>query len=67
MSSGGSGGGGGKKSSTKSTSEADDRSAQIAARLRNIYKKAVLPLEKKYRYDYFYESPLLTDVEFDCE
>ena len=44
-----------------------DRTAMIAARLKAIYKKAVLPVEKKYRYDYFYESPLLSDVEFDCK
>jgi hypothetical protein len=45
--------------------EVADRTALIAARLKQIYKKAVLPVEKKYRYDYFYESPLMTDVEFD--
>lgn len=42
-----------------------DRTAMIANRLKSIYKKAVLPVEKKYRYDYFYESPFMTDVEFD--
>jgi len=39
----------------------------IAAKLKNIYRKAVLPVEKRYKYDYFYESPLLTDVEFDAK
>jgi hypothetical protein len=24
-------------------------------------------VEKRYKYDYFYESPLLTDAEFDGE
>jgi EH domain-containing protein 1 len=43
----------------------DDRSAAIAARLKQIYQKSILPVEKKYRYDYFFESPLLSDVEFD--
>jgi hypothetical protein len=42
-----------------------DRTALIAARLKEIYKKSVYPVEKKYNYDYFYESPLMTDVEFD--
>ena len=43
-----------------------DKTAMISARLKQIYQKSVLPCEKKYRYDYFYESPLLSDVEFDC-
>lgn len=43
----------------------DDRSAAISARLKQIYQKSILPVEKKYRYDYFFESPLLSDVEFD--
>jgi len=42
-----------------------DRTAMISARLKQIYQKSVLPCEKRYRYDYFYESPLLSDVEFD--
>jgi hypothetical protein len=45
--------------------EVADRTAAISARLKRIYRKAVLPVEKRYRYDYFYESPLLSDVEFD--
>lgn len=44
-----------------------DRTALISAKLKAIYRKAVLPVEKRYRYDYFFESPLLTDVEFDGE
>jgi hypothetical protein len=54
------GGGGG-------TDETADRTAMIAGRLKEIYKKSVYPVEKKYQYDYFYESPLMTDVEFDGE
>ena len=54
------GGGGG-------ADEIADRTANIAAHLKRLYRKSVLPVEKKYRYDYFYDSPLLTDVEFDCK
>jgi N-terminal EH-domain containing protein len=43
----------------------EDRTTMISARLKQLYKKAILPVEKKYRYDYFFESPLLSDVEFD--
>jgi len=44
-----------------------DRTAVVAARLKQIYKKAVLPVEKRFQYDYFYESPFLSDVEFDSK
>jgi len=44
-----------------------DRTAMVAARLKSVYRKAVLPVEKKYRYDYFFESPFLTDIEFDSK
>jgi len=55
-----------KEASSDATMEdVADRTAMIAARLKQIYKKAVLPLEKRYQYDYFYESPFMTDVEFD--
>lgn len=47
------------------TDEIADRTSVITARLKTIYRKVVLPVEKKYTYDYFYESPLLSDVEFD--
>jgi EH domain-containing protein 1 len=47
------------------TDEIGARTAIVAARLKSIYMKSVLPCEKKYQYDYFYESPLLTDVDFD--
>jgi N-terminal EH-domain containing protein len=60
--SGGGGGGGGG-----GADEIADRTANIAAHLKKIYRKSILPVEKKYRYDYFYDSPLLTDVEFDCK
>ena len=49
---------------------ADDvmsRTEKVQSRLKTIYKKAVLPVEKRFRYDYFYESPFLSDVEFDCK
>ena len=49
------------------TDETADPKAMIAGRLMQIYKKSVFPVEKKYQYDYFYESPLMTDVEFDGE
>ena len=45
--------------------DAADRTQQIANRLKDIYTKSVHPVEKRYRYDYFFESPYLTDVEFD--
>ena len=48
-------------------SDTADRTAMISAKLKSIYRKAVRPLEKRYRYDYFFESPLLTDVEFDAK
>lgn len=43
------------------------RTAVITARLKQMYRKNVFPVEKRYKYDYFYESPLMTDVEFDGE
>ena len=57
--SGGGGPGGG------STDDLANRTANISAHLKKIYRKSVLPVEKRYKYDYFYESPLLTDIEFD--
>ena len=45
--------------------EVADRTAMISSRLKSIYKKSVEPVEKRFRYDYFFESPFLTDVEFD--
>ncbi len=51
----------------KGSSQNADRSSQVQARLKSIYRKTVLPVERRFRYDYFYESPFLTDVEFDCE
>uniref|UniRef100_A0A7S2YG94 Calmodulin n=1 Tax=Entomoneis paludosa TaxID=265537 RepID=A0A7S2YG94_9STRA len=47
--------------------EVADRTAMIADRLKHVYKKSVEPVEKRYRYDYFFESPFLTDVEFDSK
>ena len=50
---------------TPTGDETVDRTAVVSAQLKRIYKRAVLPVEKRYKYDYFYDSPLLTDVEFD--
>jgi hypothetical protein len=47
--------------------EIADRTSVITARLKTIYRKTVLPVEKRYQYDYFYESPFLSDTEFDGE
>jgi hypothetical protein len=49
------------------TDELTGRTAVITARLKQVYRKSVYPVEKRYKYDYFYESPLMTDVEFDGE
>jgi len=47
--------------------EVADRTSIIAGRLKTIYRKTVLPVEKRFKYDYFYESPFLSDVEFDSK
>ena len=47
--------------------ELAQRTANISAHLKRIYRKAVLPVEQRYKYDYFYESPFLTDCEFDAK
>ena len=44
-----------------------NRTELVQGRLKIIYKKCVLPVEKRFQYDYFYESPCLSDVEFDCK
>jgi GTPase SAR1 family protein len=44
-----------------------ERSSAVQTRLKNIYKRTVLPVEKRFQYDYFYESPFLSDVEFDAK
>lgn len=51
--------------STAEMDEVADRTAVIANRLKEIYSKSVHPVEKRYSYDYFFESPFMTDVEFD--
>jgi len=43
------------------------RTSQVAARLKAVYRKSILPVEKRFQYDYFFESPFLTDVEFDSK
>ncbi len=45
--------------------EAGDRTSVITGRLKTLYRKTVLPVEKRFKYDYFYESPFLSDSEFD--
>ena len=45
--------------------EVADRTAVIAGKLKQLYAKSVHPVEKRYQYDYFFESPFMTDVEFD--
>jgi len=47
--------------------EVADRTSIIAGRLKTIYRKTVLPVEKRFKYDYFYESPFLSDAEFDSK
>jgi GTPase SAR1 family protein len=47
--------------------EVADRTSVITGRLKTIYRKTVLPVEKRFKYDYFYESPFLSDVEFDSK
>lgn len=44
-----------------------ERTAVICATLKSLYSKYVFPLEKKYQYDYFFESPFLSDAEFDAK
>ena len=47
--------------------EATNKTNKVSAKLKAIYKDNILPAEKRYRYDFFYESPFLTDVEFDSK
>ena len=56
---------GGASAGGAPTDDIPNRTANISAHLKRIYRKSVLPVEKRYKYDYFYESPLLTDVEFE--
>lgn len=46
---------------------AADKTNRAQAQLKAIYKDNILPAEKRYLYDFFYESPFLTDVEFDAK
>lgn len=54
-------------SSKNVINETSDRSSRVQSRLKQIYSKTVLPVEKRFQYDFFYESPFLTDVEFDSK
>lgn len=56
------GGGGGA-----GADEAVNKTQRVSAQLKAIYKDNILPAEKRYQYDYFYESPFLSDVEFDAK
>lgn len=47
------------------STETEDRTAMVSARLKALYSKHILPIEKRYQYEFFFESPLLSDVEFD--
>ena len=47
--------------------EVISRTNKVSTKLKAIYKDNILPSEKRYRYDFFYESPHLTDVEFDAK
>jgi len=52
------------------TGNADDainKTGIVSTKLKAIYKDNILPAEKRYQYDFFYESPHLTDVEFDAK
>lgn len=53
--------------STPKSTSLEDRTNIISSKLKALYAKSVLPAEKAYRYDYFFESPLLSDVEFDSK
>jgi GTP-binding protein EngB required for normal cell division len=44
-----------------------NKTNKVSAKLKAIYKDNILPAEKRYQYDFFYESPFLTDVEFDAK
>lgn len=58
---GGGGGGGGN------ADEVMSKTNLVSSKLKAMYKDNILPAEKRYRYDFFYESPHLTDVEFDSK
>lgn len=45
----------------------NDRMSRVSERLKTLYRKSLLPIEKRFKYDYFYESPLMKDVEFDSK
>lgn len=49
------------------SNDPNNRTELVQGRLKTIYKKCVLPVEKRFQYDYFYESPCLSDVEFDSK
>lgn len=54
-------------SSNGVSDEVINKTNKVSAKLKAIYKDNILPSEKRFQYDYFYESPFLTDVEFDAK
>lgn len=47
--------------------DATRKTNKVNEQLKSIYKNNILPAEKRYRYDFFDESPYMTDVEFDAK
>ena len=56
-----------KTASLGSHAEAINKTSLVSEKLKAIYKDNILPSEKRYQYDFFYDSPYLTDVEFDAK
>ena len=57
----------GRESSLTSSTNFLATPSRVSSKLKAIYKDNILPAEKRYKYDFFYESPFLTDVEFDAK
>jgi len=56
---------GGASTAEDQQNELAERTHAIATKLKAIYKKSIMPVEKRFRYDYFYDSPIMNDIEFD--
>mmetsp|Transcript_8295 Transcript_8295/g.17909 ORF Transcript_8295/g.17909 Transcript_8295/m.17909 type:complete len:560 (-) Transcript_8295:344-2023(-) len=52
---------------SRNADEVINKTNLVSTKLKAIYKDNILPAEKRYQYDFFYESPHLTDVEFDAK
>jgi len=53
----------------QTSNSSDDFTIQtenVVSKLQKIYKRLILPAEKKYNYQYFF-SPYLTDAEFESK